>query len=213
VPGCGVSHLKDWWDIAEIRAMGPSGDSADAGAGGSDAKNYGPTGDVVLASLLNRFPRAMVSAISESGLAIPVPDEVPLGEHRSLESTFDAVIPADRVVIVDLYARARTSGLASAPVHVIEDPGRAVTVYVVDGRTNYGVLIVVFGDALDDTTGISEEWALPQLPPRLARAYKDGSAVYVAVDPALTEILGWPMISSSVGGLLRSSIRTTATRP
>ncbi len=155
-----------------------------------DATAGQPVG-AVLASLLNRFPRAMVSAITESGVAIPVPPGVLLGEHRPLDSTFDAVTPADRVVIVDLYARARTSAFASAPVHLLEDPSHAITIYMVDARPLHGVLLAIFGDALDDGTGLSEQWAFPHLPPRLARAHKDGSAIYISIDAALTEILGW----------------------
>ncbi|MGA2837543.1 MAG: diguanylate cyclase [Acidimicrobiales bacterium] len=149
-------------------------------------------GTTVLASLLSRFPSAKVAAIDEAGVAVPVPDGVPLDDHVTVASTFEVVVPADRVVIVGLYGRARSSGIASGPVHLAEDPDRAVTVCVLDVRPRFGVLLVIFGDRVEDGSDPGEQWSLPQLPPRLARASKDGSAVYVSVDQAVTEILGWP---------------------
>ncbi|HVA05436.1 MAG TPA: diguanylate cyclase, partial [Acidimicrobiales bacterium] len=145
----------------------------------------------LLAALLSRFPTSMVAAIDESGVAVPVPDGLSIADDRKLESTFDTVLLADRSVIVDLYARARSTGAANGTVHLAHAGGRAVTAYVLDTRIPLGVFVVMFADRVENGSEVAPDLALPQPPPRLARAYKDGSATYVAIDSALTAILGW----------------------
>ncbi len=164
----------------------------DGGPDPSPHESQPISGAPVLASLLAKFPTAKIAAVDDAGLAVPVPDSIPLDDHIRLDSTFDEVVPADRVVIVGLYGRARSSGIASGPVHLVGDPDQTVTAYVLDSRDPIGVLLVVFADRVGEGSGPDEEWSLPQLPPRLARAVKDGSAMYVSVDEAVTEILGWP---------------------
>ena len=67
----------------------------------------------ILASLLSRFPLAKVAAIDESGVAISVPESVPLGKgHTAIDSTFDLIIDEDRATVATLYARARICGTA-----------------------------------------------------------------------------------------------------
>jgi diguanylate cyclase (GGDEF)-like protein/PAS domain S-box-containing protein len=146
----------------------------------------------ILASLLSRFPLAKVAAIDESGIAIPVPESVPLAKgHTAIESTLDLVIDKDRATVATLYARARICGTATEKLHLKEDPDHAVTVHAIDCRTVHGAIIVVSADGMDVGSGNAIEWALPPLPARLARAHKDGAANFTAVDSAMCEILGW----------------------
>jgi len=146
----------------------------------------------LLSVLLTRSPDAQFAAVSESGVAIPVPAAVPVPRQRTLPSTFDAVVAADHRVIIDLYARARISGVASGSVHLTDNPSDAVTVFVVDARASYGAVLVVLMDGVDVGSDNLGAEVRTYLPARLARAHKDRSAVYVSVDPAFSEILGWP---------------------
>jgi len=146
-----------------------------------------------LQALLEQHPKADVAAIDGSGVAVPVPATVPLGKHRPLliPTTLDLVVPGDRVVLVDLYARARASGCASAPVRRVEDPERPVTVSALDVRRQHGVILLVFADTLETETTDWLQAAQAPAPPRVARATKDASAVFTWVDEALPRILGW----------------------
>jgi diguanylate cyclase (GGDEF)-like protein/PAS domain S-box-containing protein len=133
-----------------------------------------------------------VAAIDESGIAIPVPESVPLGKgHTTIESTFDLIVDEDRATVVSLFARARICGMATNQLHLKDDPDLGITVHAVDCRSTHGAIIVVSADGIDVGSGSAVEWALPPLPPRLARAHKDATAVFTAVDPAMCEILGW----------------------
>ena len=124
-------------------------------------------------------------------MATSVPPAVPVTADRTLSSTFDAVIPSDHRIIIDLYGRARRNGMASGPVHLVDNPDRAVTAHLMDARTTYGVLLVVLMEEIDDGSANLEIDVQSHLPPRLARAHKDRSAVYMSVDAAFSEILGW----------------------
>ncbi len=145
----------------------------------------------LLSALLSRSPKARVAAISESGVATSVPPAVPVTADRTLSSTFDAVIPSDHRIIIDLYGRARRNGMASGPIHLVDNPDQAVTAHLMDARTTYGVLLVVLMEEIDDGSANLGIDVQSPLPPRLARAHKDRSAVYTSIDTAFTEILGW----------------------
>jgi diguanylate cyclase (GGDEF)-like protein/PAS domain S-box-containing protein len=160
-----------------------------SGAHGSKTPNEDSVAKILL-TLLARSPNAQIAAISETGLAISVPSDVPVAAHPRLPSTFDAVAEADHGVIIDLYARARSSGMASGSVHLAGDPDHAVTAHVLDARSSYGILLVVLMDGADGTSDLGFALRSP-LPARLARAHKDRSAVYVSVDEGFTEVLGW----------------------
>jgi diguanylate cyclase (GGDEF)-like protein/PAS domain S-box-containing protein len=147
----------------------------------------------ILAALLSRFPLAKVAAIDESGVSISVPESVPLGKgHTAIESTFDLIVDRDRATVATLYARARICGTAMDKLHLKDDPDHAITVHAIDCRTVHRAILLVSADGMDVGNGDAIEWTLPPLPARLARAHKNGAAVFTAVDPAMCEILGWP---------------------
>lgn len=152
------------------------------------------TVDAVLASLLARHPRATVVAINEDAVVVTTPPGVPVAStHRLLEegSTLDIVVPMDRSVIVNLYVQARTAGLATGTVRLADEPDHPVTAHFVDCRSVHGAVVGVISEQLDDVHDLLAQWTAPHLPPRLARAVKDESAVYVSVDEAFSQILGW----------------------
>jgi diguanylate cyclase (GGDEF)-like protein/PAS domain S-box-containing protein len=157
-----------------------------------DPEGYAESTASILAALLSRFPLAKVAAIDESGVSIPVPESVPLGKgHTTIESTFELIADEDRATVVSLFARARICGMATNQLHLKDDPVPAITVHAVDCRTTHGAIVIVSADGIDVGSGSTVEWSVPPLPPRLARAHKDATAVFTAVDPAMCEILGW----------------------
>ncbi len=153
-----------------------------------------PTLDQALSTLLADHPTAVVAAIGEDGATVPVPPSVPVGDgHRVVDdtSTLELVVPADRVVIVRLFAETRHRGMVSAPVRPVDDEAGPVMVHMVDAREHHGVLVVVFGEPFDAAGEEMGRPAIAYLPPRLVRARKDPGAAYVWVDEAFTQLLGW----------------------
>jgi diguanylate cyclase (GGDEF)-like protein/PAS domain S-box-containing protein len=146
----------------------------------------------LLISLLDRFPAAQVAAIHQSGVPIVVPASVPLGPgHTAIASTFDLIPDGDRSVAVSLFTRARVCGMATAKFHLDGPSKPSATVRALDCREAHGAIIVLSAEGSEDDIEEPGGWELPSLPPRLARAHKDASAVITAVDSAMCQILGW----------------------
>jgi diguanylate cyclase (GGDEF)-like protein/PAS domain S-box-containing protein len=172
----------------------PAGDEPGAPEAVDEAGGASRTVDAVLASLLTRHPRATVVAINEDAVVVAMPPGVPVApSHRLVEegSTLDIVVQQDRSVIVNLYVQARTAGLATGTVRLAGEPDHPVTAHFVDCRSIHGAVVGVISEQLDDVRDLLAQWTSPHLPPRLARAVKDESAVYVSVDEAFSQILGW----------------------
>ncbi len=151
-----------------------------------------PGSDLVLDLLLHRHPHAQVAAISELAMVVPMPPSVPVPPDQVLHlaSTLDIIVPADRIVTVGLFARARIAGTASAPVRRSDDPEHPVSLYLIDARRAHGVMLALFGDRLDDDAVGLADMAGTDLPPRVARVHKDSSSVFTWVDDAFPRILG-----------------------
>ncbi len=175
---------------ADVRS--PAAGAPPTGGAADEASTR--TVDAVLASLLARHPRGLVVSINEDAVVVRTPEGLPVAStHRLLQagSTLDIVIPEDRSVIVNLYVQARTAGLATGTVRLADNPDTPVTANFVDCRSVHGAVIGVISEQLDDVHDLVAQWTAPHLPPRLARAAKDESAVYVSVDEAFSQILGW----------------------
>ncbi len=147
--------------------------------------------EAALRRLLEAYPAAFVAAINEEGLFVPMPASVPLNGQRVLRArtALDLVVPGDREAVISAWERARSSGGASAQVHLRLDPERAAVIHYLDVRATHGVFagVVVGSDA-------AALVALPDVqpaPPRVARARKNEVAVFLEVDEATTKILGW----------------------
>ncbi len=184
---------------AEPRALAHVGPGADSrsgpGPGGDDGAGTATRAvDAVVATLLAQHPRGTVVALNEDAVFVAIPPGVLVAStHRLVQegSAIEFVIPQDRSVIVNLYVQARVTGLATATVHLVDEPDRPVTAHFVDCRSVYGVIMGVVSEQLDDVHDLVAQWTAPHLPPRLARAVKDESAVYVSFDEGFCQILGW----------------------
>jgi diguanylate cyclase (GGDEF)-like protein/PAS domain S-box-containing protein len=152
--------------------------------------------EAALLALLAADPGALVGTVGgeDSPRLVPVPASVPVADHPQMgvESMLDLVEPADRVVVAKLWGQARTQGVAVGPVRRIGHDGPPTRLYLFDLRFGHGVMVAVLTGQADVNDAMVEAARLPALPPRFARATKDAGAVLRSVDPALTQLLGWP---------------------
>ena len=102
----------------------------------------------------------------------------------------DVVVPADRIVVIEMWERARTMRMSRAPIRLLASPGQAAVLHFLDVRAEYGVFvgIVLPGDG---ETALDEPPEASGLPPRIARVRKDELAILLQIDTATTRILGW----------------------
>jgi diguanylate cyclase (GGDEF)-like protein/PAS domain S-box-containing protein len=107
------------------------------------------------------------------------------------DSVIEMVTPADRAVVARLWWQARSSGLASASVHLLDaDPGKA-TLSIFDLRSRLGVLVVVIVDGATDSVTTAGLGRPVPAPSRFSRIIKDGTARILEIDSAFEAMLGW----------------------
>src|SRR5215470_7341595 len=148
--------------------------------------------EVALNALLERHPDAWVVAIKPSGHFTGMPESVPLRGQRVIQgpsSALELVVPGERNLVVETWARAVNEGGGNASVHAYGNPGRVIGMHFLDLTARYGVYIGIFlGYGADAEPEAAEEQVLV---PRTSVLRKDQVAVITAVDEAATAILGW----------------------
>jgi diguanylate cyclase (GGDEF)-like protein/PAS domain S-box-containing protein len=146
---------------------------------------------LALHTLLDEYPDAYVAALGDDGLFVPVPPSVPLGAHRRLQvrTALELVVPEEREVILSTWERARVRGAATAQFHLRLAPEHVSVIHYLDVRSTYGVYLAVLVGAGGA--------AMPRIdrivarPPRIARVRKNELAVFLGIDEATTQLLGW----------------------
>ncbi len=147
---------------------------------------------LALTSLLAARPDALVAAIGPEGRLVPMPASVPSSHHRPLvgRSGIDLVVPADQLLIIDGWTKARQEPIVAFDVHMQADPDQTATVHLFDVRPVHGVHIAVVVTADPEAVLASGE-ASEALPNGPARVRKDAAAMILQVDAATTALLGW----------------------
>jgi len=156
----------------------------------------GPLEEVLL-GLLERHPDARLAALAGDRVPelVDLPASVPVDGRPVVigQQVRQLVAPVDRAAVVRLWAEARARGAGVAPVTLQGEPEVPGSLYMLDLRATHGAMVLVFhpGPPEEADREAVASVRLPVLPARFARARKDATAMFVAVDPALTEILGW----------------------
>lgn len=149
--------------------------------------------DAALNALLTEYPTSFIAAINAEGVFVPMPASVPLARHQELKarSALDFVVAEDRELVISTWERARATGASTAQVHLRLSPDRPVVLHYLDARVRHGVYIgIVIGGGASALASLPEIRHQPR-PPRVARARKNEVAVFLEVDEATTQILGW----------------------
>ncbi|HEY0560260.1 MAG TPA: diguanylate cyclase [Frankiaceae bacterium] len=145
-------------------------------------------------------PQARVSAISDVGFLLPLPEKlaeltgVPNPQRRILvgKTALDSVAPADRAAVIEAWDAATRTGAASVVVHPVEDPaGGAWVLHMMDARPSCGCFLAVSVPTTDQTSDREQAAAGAPARPRLAHVVKDQIAVITDVDESLSQLLGW----------------------
>ncbi len=149
----------------------------------------------ILQTLLSSFPEAPIAAIDPgpSGLFVPVPDSLPIGDRLVLEgrNALDLVLPPDRVVVISAWEEARATGASRASVRLAVDPESPATLHLVDARPEHGIFVGVVVSGASASERLAKRSTVSALPPRIGRMRKDELAVIRDVDESILRILGW----------------------
>ena len=170
-----------------------------------DSDSVSPPVDALdaLDALVQNLPGALFCALGDDGFRIPTPAALELSEQQIIPvpadraTMVDLVVPADRMVVVTTWERARATGIAMGQVRTVHQPDEYVTVTILDARSRYGVWIgaLTFGER-DRDGGASSATAvegalLVPLRPRTATIMKNMFAVMTEIDERTTRMLGW----------------------
>jgi diguanylate cyclase (GGDEF)-like protein/PAS domain S-box-containing protein len=150
--------------------------------------------DRVLRSLLGLYPDAPVIALKADGISIAVPDSIPLIGNPVLvaRTGLELVVAEDRMKLLASWDQVLAKGSGRCLVHLIDRPEVMVALYGLDLREAHGVVLALFAPA-DASAGGSavQVRRMPKPRPRFAAMVKDERSFVVAIDDALTQILGW----------------------
>lgn len=146
-------------------------------------------------ALLRAHPGAVVAAMGDDGLFVPLPDGLDLGDdHRrtGLRSATDLVDGADRGAVIAGWERARAGGDTTVEAHLRDHPATG-SMHFIDARDELGAFLMVF--AVDDGGGRVDVPESPPIPEgsraKVVRSRKDGLAVLLDIDRNVSELLGW----------------------
>jgi diguanylate cyclase (GGDEF)-like protein/PAS domain S-box-containing protein len=168
-----------------------------------DSESVSPPVDALdaLDALVQNLPGALFCALADDGFRIATPAALDLSEQQIIPvpadraTMVDLVVPADRMVVVTTWERARTTGIAMGMVRTVHEPEQYVTLTILDARSRYGVWIGALTDADRDDLASSESALagalLVPLRPRTARILKNMFAVMTEIDDRTTRMLGW----------------------
>jgi PAS domain S-box-containing protein len=143
-------------------------------------------------SLLELHPTALLAAIGADGIFVPMPGSIDLRGHQLLpgRSAMDFVRADDWDAVIQAWERARDTGAGQADVRLVTARNQPAQMHYFDARQLHGVFIgVLLGPGIE--AALSEVESFDNAPPRVARALKDGAAIFLEVDDATLQILGW----------------------
>lgn len=145
-----------------------------------------------LSEVLADRPKALVAAIGDDGLFVPLPPSIPI-EGRAVvdaRAATDIIEPGDRELVIEAWEAVLDGrySCTEVPLPGLEGPA---AMHFFDVRDEHGayVLVIDAGEdpppvgpvATPDTTGMA----------KVVRVRKDGIAVLQEVDATVTEVLGW----------------------
>jgi diguanylate cyclase (GGDEF)-like protein/PAS domain S-box-containing protein len=149
--------------------------------------------ETVLESLLARYPDAPVSVAGADGVALPMPESIPLARNPVLESPsgLHLVVLADRVRLLATWDRVLAGGAARCLAHVTSDPEVTVAYSGLDLRERHGVLFAIFIATDAPREPVAEIRPVPKALPRFSSMDKDERSFIIKSDEAITQLLGW----------------------
>jgi diguanylate cyclase (GGDEF)-like protein/PAS domain S-box-containing protein len=145
--------------------------------------------------LLRQHPGAVVAAIGDDGLFVPIPEGLAVGDdHRrtGLRAATDLVERADRSAVIAAWEQAKQAG--DHVVHArLRDHDEVTPMHFVDARDALGVHLMIFD--VDGGGGLVDVPESPPIPEgsraKVVRSRKDGLAVLVDIDHNVSQLLGW----------------------
>jgi len=151
------------------------------------------TVDDLLAAMLRLHPDAPVTPLGETGMVVALPDSVVLEQNPVVEvrAASDAIVFNEG--LLQAWEKVLTQGASCSTAYPVGHPDIKIFLYMLDVRETHGVLlsVAVYDDDVDETEAAAARDEFAAVVPRFASIRKDLRSNIVAVDEAITLILGW----------------------
>jgi diguanylate cyclase (GGDEF)-like protein/PAS domain S-box-containing protein len=155
----------------------------------------GDTASRVADALLREHPDALVCAIADSGLLLPMPKSVSLWGQAALQgrTVFDGVVAANRKEVVDAWWSVKREGASECEVRLLASPSRYTTLHFFDLRENHGVFLGVLipGDQATNHDTSTAEPEIAAAPPRFSTLLEDENGTVLEPDESFTQMFGY----------------------
>jgi len=152
----------------------------------------------VLRALLDQHAAAALCAIGPDGISVAMPDSVPTRGHPVVvaRSPLDVVAPEDRIAVIEAWKCIQTTPAqhSSVTVRLADEPGRTVDLHLLDVQRLHSVFLAVIlpkDDGADEGSFAFLSRERSPLPPRTARVRQNEVGLFLEVDEAISQILGW----------------------
>jgi diguanylate cyclase (GGDEF)-like protein/PAS domain S-box-containing protein len=144
-------------------------------------------------ALLREHTDALVCALANDGLIVPVPRSLGLWGQTAIEgrAVIHVVVAEDRTVVIEAWKRVKSEGTARAAVRLRSRPSRWMTLHFLDLQSAHGVYLC----ALLPTHATPEEDGhdFHEAPPaaRFCTLTENDTGVVLDCDDAFTEMFGF----------------------
>ena len=154
----------------------------------------GDTAGLVADALLREHPDAMVCAIEDSGLLLPMPKPVRLWGQAALQgrTVFDCVVAANRKAVVDAWWAVKREGASEWRCVCLRAPlaGRLCTSLTFVEITVFPWRPIPGNEATNDDTATAEP-EFGAAPPRFSTLIEDENGTILESDEAFTQMFGY----------------------
>ena len=151
---------------------------------------------LAIEALLRDYPDARVCALSDTGLIVPMPAEVPVDGRELIDgrALIDLVVAEDRTQVIHLWVDVREGGSVTTKVHLLDTPSQRSVLHFLDMRAFNGLFLGIVradDEAGDDDGDAPRTLEKGRAAPRLCTLTEDEHANVLDCDEAFTLMCGY----------------------
>jgi diguanylate cyclase (GGDEF)-like protein/PAS domain S-box-containing protein len=162
--------------------------------GNGDASPQAGQSEVLTAlnTLLERTQDAVIAAFGPDGALRPIPAAVVACGQRDLDAEWglDLLVNDDQLVFVEGLSRSQHEPIVRLQLRLLADPDNYVTLHMFNLRAECGVHVLVI-EAPDLNVVVRSRTVRAALRRPVAHIKRDALSVFLEVDQATTDLLGW----------------------
>lgn len=144
-------------------------------------------------ALLREHPDALVCALGNDGLIVPIPRSVGLWGQEAIEGRglIDNVVSADRSTVINAWREMQEGGASKSRVRMLKEPTRWMTLHFLDLESHYGVKLGIVIPTQEMADGATDAEEASATMPRFSTLQEDETGLVLDCDDAFTQMFGY----------------------